>query len=131
VLLDRPLVHRRVGRSHRPKKEYLQVGLVHVAVGDPSARGLGGRLPIQGVLSPPSEVFQIDLQHIGEELGRLGVATAPARLDLVEVVAGQARPSGELLLAEPLAQPPVLEAGQRQASTPERRFRPTAMRTSP
>jgi hypothetical protein len=83
---------------------------------------LGGRLPVQGVLSPPSQVFQIDLQHIGEKLGRLGVATALARLDLVEVVARQAPPSGELLLAEPLAQPPVLEAGERQASTPERRF---------
>ena len=64
---------------------------MHVAVGDPGAGGLGGRLPIQGVLSPPSELFQIDLQHIGEELGRLRVATAPARLDLVEVVAGQGR----------------------------------------
>jgi hypothetical protein len=86
---------------------------------------LGGRLPIQGVLSLLSEVFQIDLQHIGEELGRLGVATALARLDLVEVVARQARPSGEFLLAEPLAQPPVLEPGERQASTPERQFRLT------
>ena len=87
--------------------------------------GLGGRLPVQGVVSPPSEVFQIDPQHIGEELGRLGAATAPARLDLVEVVARQARPSGELLLAEPLAQPPVLEGGKWQASTPEGRCRLT------
>ena len=121
-----PLVlHRRVGRSYRPVQDEPEVGLVHVPVGDPGAGGLGRRLPVQGVLSPPSELFQIDLQHIGEELGRLGVATAPARLDLLEVVAGQSRPSGEFLLAEPLAQPPVLEAWERQASTPERRFRLT------
>ena len=109
-----PLVHRRVGRSHRPKKEYLQVGLVHVAVGDPSAGGLGWRLPVQGVLSPPPEVFQIDLPHIGEELGRLGVAPPPTRLDLEEMVVRQVRPSGELLLAELPAQSPVLEAGERK-----------------
>src|SRR5215204_181492 len=41
VLLYLPLVHRRVGRSHRPLQYEPQVGLVHVAVEDPGAGGLG------------------------------------------------------------------------------------------
>jgi hypothetical protein len=64
------------------------------------------------------------LGGVGQAPGRLGVAPAPAQLDPDQVVLGEVRPPGELPLAEPPLEPPVLEARQRQPPAPQRGFRP-------
>src|SRR5215207_8787003 len=98
-------------------------------VGNFGACRLGEWLRVEGVVGLPSQGLQLDPQQVGQELGRLGVAPTPTVLDPEDVVATQVGPPGELRLAYPPAQAPVLEPGERKPPAPDRGFRLTDRHT--